>query len=82
MEDFGPDTISGLKMLSEKHDFLIFEDRKFVDIGNTVKMQYRGALKIVDWAHIVNASVLAGAGTVAGLKEVGQAEEFAGREDF
>jgi orotidine-5'-phosphate decarboxylase len=76
--DFGPDTVQLLQMLADKHDFLIFEDRKFIDIGNTAKMQYRGALRIVNWAHIVNASVLAGESTIEGLKEVGLAPEFAG----
>jgi len=32
-------------------------------------MQYHGALTIAEWAHFVNASILAGEGTVEGLKE-------------
>lgn len=50
---------------------MIFEDRKFVDIGNTVQKQYKGgALRIFEWAHIVTASVLAGSGIIQALNEV------------
>lgn len=70
MEDFSSATVDGLKALSKKHDFLLFEDRKFIDIGNTVQKQYRGgALRIHDWAHIVNASVLAGQGIIQALDQ-------------
>lgn len=69
LSDFTQDTIDGLTRLSKQHDFLIFEDRKFVDIGNTVQKQYKGGvLKIHDWAHIVNCTVLPGPGIVQALE--------------
>lgn len=37
ISDFNEATVTGLKSLAEKHDFLIFEDRKFIDIGSTVQ---------------------------------------------
>lgn len=59
--DFDIDLIIQLQHLSQKHDFLIFEDRKFADIGNTVKHQYRdGIYQISSWADIINAHSVPG----------------------
>lgn len=73
LEDFTSGFAKSLQELAEKHNFAIFEDRKFADIGNTVKNQYsKGLYHIADWAHLVNAHVVPGDGVIKGLKEIGE----------
>ncbi|KAH7367292.1 orotidine 5'-phosphate decarboxylase [Plectosphaerella cucumerina] len=70
--DFHPHTGTGAKLaqLARKHGFLIFEDRKFGDIGNTVQMQYvAGSARIIEWAHITNVNMVPGKAAVTALAE-------------
>ncbi|KAK4167353.1 OMPdecase-domain-containing protein [Cladorrhinum sp. PSN259] len=70
--DYNPHAGTGAKLaaLARKHGFLIFEDRKFVDIGKTVQMQYTaGTARIIEWAHITNANIDAGKDMVRAMAE-------------
>ncbi|KAJ7180219.1 Orotidine 5'-phosphate decarboxylase [Mycena crocata] len=72
IKDFSPSLITDLQTLSAKHDFLIFEDRKFADIGNTVALQYSsGVHKIASWSHITNAHPVPGPSIITGLSSIG-----------
>lgn len=69
--DYSENFMNSLKSISKKHNFLIMEDRKFADIGNTVALQYsEGQFKISSWADLVTAHSLPGQGILQGIKSV------------
>lgn len=69
LEDFNDQFVNDLQALAKRHNFLIMEDRKFADIGNTVSLQYaKGIYKISAWADLVTAHTLSGRSIIQGLK--------------
>jgi len=65
ISDWTETTEAELLSLATKHGFLLFEDRKLADIGNTVKLQANAAAG--DWAELVTVHGVAGPGTLEGL---------------
>ena len=69
LSDFTTDTITKLKQLSLKHNFLLFEDRKFADIGHIANRQFTAPpLKISTWADLITVHVVAGSLSIQALK--------------
>ncbi|KAL8842086.1 MAG: hypothetical protein Q9176_002778 [Flavoplaca citrina] len=69
IDDFSDRTIKGLQEIAKRKNFLIFEDRKLGDIGNTVQSQYtRGPLRIATWAHLTNAHIFPGPAIIPALQ--------------
>lgn len=76
LQDFSPNVIKKLKKLARRHNFLIMEDRKFADIGNSCIHQFTGGVhKIADWADFVTVQVIAGAKSVEAFTVTGRTKE-------
>ena len=68
LKDFDQDFVPKLQAYASKYKFMIFEDRKFADIGNTVKKQYQsGIYKISQWSDFITVHGIPGAGILQGL---------------
>ena len=60
--------INKLKKIAKEKNFLLFEDRKFADIGKTVEAQFHcGPYFISQWADLVTVHGLPGPGVLDGL---------------
>jgi orotidine-5'-phosphate decarboxylase len=69
--DFTTGFIDEVLKAKQQYNFLIFEDRKFADIGSTVAHQYQhGIYKIVEWADLVTVHSVPGEGIISGLASV------------
>lgn len=65
IEDFNAEFIKDMIKICDENDILIFEDRKFADIGNTFRKQFTsGIFKIRDWCSITNFHGLVGEGII------------------
>lgn len=69
IEDFNYQQFSeNLGKLKVKHNFLVFEDFKFADIGATNLQLYVGGLfRIQDWADLITAHVITGSESIGAL---------------
>lgn len=72
VDDFDLKKIAQLQAVAKKRNFVVFEDRKFNDIGKTVRMQYSGGMyKISQWAQLCTVMTVSGPHILAALSEIG-----------
>lgn len=79
IEGFSRQIAKKIEGMAEEENFMIFEDRKFGDIGSVVMYQYAGGnLRIADWAHFVTAHAVPGPGIIDSLGKVIEEEQRKG----
>ncbi len=72
LPDFDRNFTEQLRAIAQKHNFLLFEDRKFADIGHIVRLQYTSPVfGISEWADVVTVHVVAGEASIVALRDTG-----------
>ena len=64
VKDWSQDTAAKLRSLADTRSFLLFEDRKYADSGNTVQLQ---AAETVTWADLVTVHGVSGPGVIQAI---------------
>ncbi|DAC54400.1 MAG TPA: orotidine-5'-phosphate decarboxylase, partial [Candidatus Poseidoniaceae archaeon] len=72
VDDWSPEAWEGFCEAAKQHNLLIFEDRKFADIGKITKNQMSGIYDIRSWSDIVTAHLISGPDIVDGLQSAWQ----------
>ena len=67
VDDFSTESWRSLVDAAKRHDLLLFEDRKFADIGKVSQNQMAGVHDIRSWADIVTAHRVSGPDIVDGI---------------
>jgi len=67
VEDFSADSWQEVVKVAQSHDLMLFEDRKFADIGKISQTQMGGIYDIRSWADIVTAHRVSGPDIVDGI---------------
>ena len=68
--DFTPSFIDELLIIAKRFDFLLIEDRKFADIGNTQLLQLsKGMYAISSWADMVTIHLIAGESALKAIQD-------------
>ena len=68
VDDWTPEAWSTFCSKASAADLLIFEDRKFADIGSISRKQMSGVYGIRSWADLVTAHLISGPDVVDGLQ--------------
>ena len=66
VEDWTSEGWAEVRAAADEVDLLLFEDRKFADIGGITQKQMHGLYGIADWADLVTAHLISGPDIVDG----------------
>ncbi|MCH2267932.1 orotidine-5'-phosphate decarboxylase [Candidatus Thalassarchaeum betae] len=67
IEDFSPENWQNVVDAAQSHDLMLFEDRKFADIGKVSLTQMGGVYDIRSWADLVTAHSVSGPDIIDGI---------------